>query len=194
MRWIAAVVIVGLSGTLAALVAPGYLLEGPQAPLEKSDAIVVISGDEGLARFREGIRLYRAGWAPTLVFSGAAQDGVASNAAVMRAMALAEGIPQSAVLTDEVAQDTLGNALHTRALLQGRGLRSAIVVTSPYHVRRAVLTFQAVYQGSGIRVIGRSAPDSDWRKASWWARPATRALTFRELEKLGYVTLTGRYN
>ena len=26
-----------------------------------------------MARFREGVRLYRAGWAPRLIFSGAAR-------------------------------------------------------------------------------------------------------------------------
>ena len=195
-RWIGAVVLTGLLGTGTTLVAPGYLLEGRQAPLERSDAIIVISGDEALARFREGLRLYRAGWAPVLIFSGAAEDASAStsNAEVMRQMAIAEGVPPEAILTDHSAEDTYGNAVYTRGLMVAGGLRSAILVTSPYHLHRALITFEAVYQGTGIRLIGRAAPDGDWRKASWWARDETRALTFRELEKLGYVKLTGRYN
>ena len=47
------------------------------------------------------------------------------------------------------------------------------------------------FEGTGIRVIGRSAPDGEWRKTNWWMQPETRTLTVRELEKLGYVTLTG---
>ena len=194
-RWIGAVVLTGIVGTGATLVAPGYLLEGRQASLERSDAIIVISGDEALARFREGLRLYRAGWAPTLIFSGAAEDDYSvSNAEVMRRMAIAEGVPSDAILVDHSAEDTYGNAVHTRSLMVARGLRSAILVTSPYHLHRALITFEGVYSGTGIRLIGRSAPDGDWRKASWWARTETRAITIRELEKLGYVKLTGRYN
>lgn len=176
------------------VLATGYVLDGPSAPLERSDAIIVISGDEALSRFREGLRLYRAGWASSLLFSGAAQDGQRSNAEDMRRFAIAEGVPPNAILVDHEGQDTLGNAVHTRNLMTANGLDSAILVTSPYHLRRAVLTFSDVYRGSGIRVIGRSAPDGDWRKASWWAERDTRALTIRELQKLGYVAITGRHN
>ena len=189
-----AAAIAALLGAVAILWGPGFLLEGPQRPLERSDAIIVISGDEGLARYREGVRLYRAGWAPVLIFSGAAQDHHESNAEVMRKMAVEDGVPPAAILTDDLGGDTYGNAVHTRALMEQHRLRSAILVTSPYHLHRATRTFDGVYNGSGIRVIGRSAPDGEWRKQSWWAREETRELTLRELEKLAYVALTGRFN
>ena len=48
-----------------ALTGSGLLLEGPQPPLERADAIVVISGDESQARLSEGVRLFRAGLHPT---------------------------------------------------------------------------------------------------------------------------------
>ena len=194
MLGIAALAVGAPIAAAAALFGPGFLLEGGSDPLERSDAIVVISGDEALARFREGLRLYRDGWAPRMIFSGAAEDGPRSNADVMRRLALREGVPAAAILTDDVAVDTYGNAVHTRELMLAHGLRSAILVTSPYHLRRASITFDGVYQGTGIRFIGRSAPDGAWRKASWWTQEETRALTIRELEKLGYVALTGRYN
>jgi hypothetical protein len=57
-----------------------------------------------------------------------------------------------------------------------------------------VLTFRGVFEGTDIRIVGRSAPDGAWRKTNWWLHPETRTLTFRELEKLSYVTITGRYN
>lgn len=194
IRWVAAFAMLGLLATATTLFAPGFLLEGRSMPLERADAIIVISGDEGLARLREGLRLYREGWAPTMIFSGASQDRDRSNAAVMRRLAIQDGVPPSAILTDHAAEDTYGNAVYTRRLMLAHGLRSAILVTSPYHLQRAVITFDAVYQDTGIRLIGRSAPDGDWRKASWWANRETRAITMRELEKLGYVRLTGRYN
>ncbi len=194
VRWIG-LAAVGIVGSAATLVAPGFVLEGPLAPLQKSDAIIVISGDEALARFREGVRLYRAGWAPLLIFSGAARHhGEESNASAMQRMAIADGIARSAILVEPAGEDTLGNAVFSRTLMETHGLRSAILVTSPYHLHRATLTFDGVFRGTGIRLIGRPAPDGAWRKTSWWSQPDTRALTLRELEKLGYVALTGRYN
>jgi uncharacterized SAM-binding protein YcdF (DUF218 family) len=193
-RWLIAAVVVGVVGTTVGLIVPGFVLEGPTEPLASSDAIIVISGDEAQSRFRDGLSLYRAGWAPRLIFSGAAWDGSSSNAETMRDMAIEAGVPSSAILVDPEGEDTYGNAIGTRDLMVARNLHSAILVTSPYHLQRAVLTFRGVFDGTDIRIVGRSAPDGAWRKTNWWLRPETRTLTFRELEKLSYVTLTGRYN
>ena len=39
-----------------------------------------------------------------------------------------------------------------------------------------------------------AAPDSQWRKLSWWQQPETRRLTFTELQKLAYIFATGQYH
>jgi len=193
-RWLLAVIVVGVVGTALAVVLPGFVLEGPREPLAASDAIIVISGDEAQARYRDGVTLFRNGWAPRLIFSGAAWDGSSSNAEIMREMALRDGVPPGAILVETEGEDTYGNAVGSRDLMVKQGLHSAILVTSPYHLQRAVLTFRGVFEGTDIRIVGRSAPDGAWRKTSWWLHPETRTLTLRELEKLGYVALTGRYN
>ena len=177
-----------------AVTGPGMLLEGLQPPLQRADAIIVVSGDGELSRLREGLRLYREGWSQKLIFSGAAEDGVLSNAQTMRVSALQAGVPDSAILLEPHAQDTFGNAVYTRRIMQEYRLASAILVTSPYHLQRASMTFASVYSGTGIQLIPRAAPDSTWRKSGWWTQPETRRLTFRELERIGYILLTGRYN
>jgi uncharacterized SAM-binding protein YcdF (DUF218 family) len=176
------------------VVAPGYILDTPQPPPQRSDAIIVISGDEQLARFREGVRLFQDGLGIYLVFSGAARDNGTSNADVMRDLAVEAGVPQRAILEDPLGEDTWGNAVYTRGLLEQRGAHSAILVTSPYHARRAKLTFDAAYAGSGISLVVHSAPDSEWRKLSWWRDAETRRLTFSELQKLAYIVATGQYH
>ncbi len=177
-----------------ALVGSGFALDFPQPAPPPSDAIVVISGDEQLARFREGVRLYQNGLGKHIVFSGAARDGGASNADVMRQMALADGVPANAIVEEPQAEDTWGNAVFTRPILEQLGARKIILVTSPYHVQRARLTFEAAYAGSGIQITAHAAPDSEWRKLSWWEQPDTRRLTVTELEKLGYILTTGQYH
>ncbi len=185
--------LLGFGAAALGLIGTGFLLEGLQPPLESADAIIVISGDEDLARFREGLRLHREGWAPRLIFSGAARDGV-SNAQTMQSMARNAGVPPESILLDPLGEDTLGNAIHTRRLMIEHELSSAILVTSPYHLHRAMITFNTVYRGSGIRLIPRAAPDSAWRKSAWWMSDETRVLTLVELEKIGYILVTGRYN
>lgn len=177
-----------------ALLVPGFILDTPQPAPKKSDAIVVISGDEQLARFAEGVNLYQQGMGTYLVFSGAAYDNGTSNADVMRQLAIKRGVPQSAILEEPQGEDTWGNAVYTRQVLEEHGLDSAILVTSPYHLRRAKSTFDAAYAGSGISLMVHAAPDSQWRKLSWWQQPETRRLTFTELQKLAYIVATGQYH
>src|SRR5437868_2851656 len=119
--------------TAVALLGPGLLLDTPQPPPSVSDAIVVISGDEQLARFQEGLNLYQRGLGRYIVFSGAAFDNGTSNADVMRALAVRRGVPDGAILDEPLAEDTWGNAVYTRQVLEQHGLRTAILVTSPYH-------------------------------------------------------------
>jgi uncharacterized SAM-binding protein YcdF (DUF218 family) len=178
----------------AALLGPGLFLDTPQPAPTPSDAIVVISGDEQLARFQEGVNLYQKGLGHYLVFSGAAYDNGTSNADVMRSLAVERGVPDGVILEEPLGEDTWGNAIFTRQVLEAHGLRSAILVTSPYHARRAELTFDAAYAGSGIEVMVHSSPDSQWRKLSWWMQAETRRLTFTELKKLAYIFATGQYH
>jgi uncharacterized SAM-binding protein YcdF (DUF218 family) len=180
--------------TASTLIAPGLLLDTPQPSPKASDAIVVISGDEQMARFQEGVNLFQRGLGRFLVFSGAAYDNGTSNADVMRDLAVQRGVPDSAILEEPLGEDTWGNAVHTRQVLTDHSLRSAILVTSPYHARRAKLTFDAAYAGSGIELMVHAAPDSQWRKLSWWQQPETRRLTFTELQKLAYIFATGQYH
>jgi uncharacterized SAM-binding protein YcdF (DUF218 family) len=177
-----------------AFLAPGYILDTPQPTPKKSDAIVVISGDEQLARFAEGVNLYQLGFGKYLVFSGAAYDNGTSNADVMRDLAIQRGVPQGAILEEPQGEDTWGNAVYTRQVLEEHQLQSAILVTSPYHLRRAKVTFDAAYAGSGIELMVHAAPDSQWRKQSWWQQAETRRLTFTELQKLAYIVATGQYH
>ncbi|MDQ6670527.1 MAG: YdcF family protein [Chloroflexota bacterium] len=184
----------GLIIGVAALIGPGILLDTPQPPLQLSDAIVVISGDEQMARFQEGVNLYERGLGRYVVFSGAAYDNGTSNADVMRDLAVQRGVPDQAIFEEPRGGDTWGNAVYTRQVLEEHGLHSAILVTSPYHARRAKLTFDAAYAGSSIVLRVHAAPDSQWRKQSWWQQPETRRLTFTELQKLAYIFATGQYH
>jgi uncharacterized SAM-binding protein YcdF (DUF218 family) len=190
MRLLVAIIIVAA----IVLLAPGFLLDAPQPAPRVSAAIVVISGDEQMARFAEGVNLYQQGFGKYLVFSGAAYDNGTSNADVMRRLAVERGIPDAAILEEPQGEDTWGNAVFTRRVLEDHNLGSAILVTSPYHLRRAQVTFDAAYAGSGIQLMVHAAPDSQWRKLSWWQQAETRRLTFTELQKLAYIVATGQYH
>lgn len=149
-----------------------------------SDAIVAISGGDTKARTAEAIMLYKNGWAPKLIFSGAAQDKSGpSNAAAMKKQAITEGIPEEDILLEENAVNTEENAANTQALVRNNNLHSIIVVTSAYHQRRAGLEFQK-RAGSDVTVVNHPvAHDRQWQ-ASWYLTPSGLWLAASELVKV----------
>jgi uncharacterized SAM-binding protein YcdF (DUF218 family) len=172
---------------VAGIIAVGFYLS-PQNELKPADAIVVISGGETDQRVKEGVELFHQGLAPTLIMSGAARDSGISNAAAMQRSAVSQGVAEERILVEDKAQDTLGNAKYVRELLSDHDIKSIILVTSPYHQRRAYLTF-CRYLGKDFPIINHSAADSAWRKNGWWENAWARHLTFQELGKIIYLML-----
>ncbi len=150
----------------------------------RADAIVAVSGGNTPVRVAEAIALYQAGWGDYLIVSGAAQDPDApSNAAVMRQQALKAGVPESAIITEGESRTTKQNAERVNELLQSRNIASVIVVTSPYHQRRAGIEFQHM-AGSEVEVRRHPAKnDPDWPLA-WWLTPRGWWLAGSELTKV----------
>ncbi|MFA5009654.1 MAG: YdcF family protein [Patescibacteria group bacterium] len=177
--------LVGLLGGL--IIGVGFYLS-PQGVLKTSDAIVVISGGETDLRVKEGVRLYQADWAPLMIMSGAARDEGESNAEAMKRLAISYGVPSDKILVEKEARDTFDNAKFTHDLLEEHQIRSIILVTSPYHQRRAYLTFR-YYLGPDVTIINHSAADSAWRKNGWWNNAWARSITFSELQKLTYLAV-----
>lgn len=130
-------------------------------------AIVAISGGDTAARTKAAVELYKHGWAPTLVFSGAAEDKDGpSNAAAMRLDAMRQGVPSEAILIEEMSENTKQNAEMTRDLLKEHGISDIILVTSGYHMRRAMLEFTALTRDDNVTI--RTAPTSDSNWGWWW--------------------------
>lgn len=159
-----------------------------QGACKPADAVIAVSGGNTPARAAEAIRLYKQGWTDTLIFSGAAADTSGpSNAEVMRRQALKAGIPAEHVQVEPLSQTTKQNAERVKELLVEVGSGSAqrvILVTSPYHQRRASLEFSAL-AGDGITVVNRPTPhDPDW-SVVWWLTPRGWWLAGGELVKIG---------
>jgi uncharacterized SAM-binding protein YcdF (DUF218 family) len=158
-------------------------------PLAKADAIVAISGDTG-ARAETAISLWKAGWAPVIVFSGASIDPESvSSAEIMRREALRQGVPESATLVEPASTTTEENAAEVAKLMVERKLRSAILVTSPYHQRRAAFEFGRAFEPNGLTFRNHPASDPEWNAFLWWRHEPLRSRTLLELVKLGAVYL-----
>lgn len=147
---------------------------------EKADAIVAISGGDTSARADEAIKLYQNGWADTIIFSGAAADKTGpSNALVMKQQAIDAGIAPQSIIIEQASETTDQNASETTSIFKQRGIKSAILVTSAYHERRAILEFDRRALGVDLRPHP-VATDKQWSKY-WWTTPTGWVLAIPEL-------------
>ncbi|NKY86650.1 YdcF family protein [Nocardia veterana] len=90
-----------------------------------------------------------APFSPIVVTGGNPQNGV-PEAAAMAGWLIGHGIPATRVLVEDRATSTVQNALFASRMLRDAGATSAVVVTSPNHIRRAVADFIV----AGTRVVG----------------------------------------
>nr|WP_323776344.1 YdcF family protein [Amylibacter sp.] len=129
----------------------------------KADLIVVlgggISGDGTLhrstsVRVDRGVQLFLDGAADKILFTGgSAFTGAPSNGAQMALRALAQGVPQSAILTEEYSQSTLQNALFSRA--DWANANHIILVTEGFHLPRSWASFKVMGAGKIALVHAR---------------------------------------
>jgi uncharacterized SAM-binding protein YcdF (DUF218 family) len=154
----------------------------PQDNLEKTDMIVVVSGGDNDARIEKGIQLYKEGWAPLILFSGAAAEGEVSNAKAMKRIAVAKGVPADKILMEEKSKTTQENADFSAVIVTEKNANSLILVTSPYHQRRTYNLFKKTLPN--VKILNQSALDSKWRKKGWWQTNVGRFLTVGELGKI----------
>jgi uncharacterized SAM-binding protein YcdF (DUF218 family) len=120
------------------------------------------------SRIMEGIRQYRAGVAPRIMMTGGAVRNQFVESQVMMQYAHSQGVPASALFTEEDSLNTIQNAYYSYRIMQAEGWTSALIVTSPTHVRRASLIFQH-YPLAWKMDEAPWPPDYPlWREAWFW--------------------------
>lgn len=151
---------------------------------QAADAIITVSGGDTIARTSEAVALYQRGWAPLLIFSGAAADiSGPSNARAMKRYAVENGVPEKAIVIEEFSQTTAENAVNTSIFIKKQDLKRVIIVTSAYHQRRAELEFN-VRLGDEIVIVNHPvATDRQWTKY-WWTTGIGWQLALGELSKI----------
>lgn len=80
------------------------------------------------------------------------------------------GVPRQKI--EELPQTVAGTyqeAVLLRDFTAARGVRSIIVVTSPYHTRRARWILRRVFEGSGVEVaVAAASPDATTPRPATW--------------------------
>jgi len=125
-----------------------HLAPRSNTSLTRFDAIIVLghpADSDGnppplqLSVVTEAVQEYERGVAPRLIFTGGAVANRYVEARVMARTAEAQGIPESAIIVEPKARDTIQNACYAVRIMQNHGWHSAEVISNPSQLSRAGL-------------------------------------------------------
>jgi uncharacterized SAM-binding protein YcdF (DUF218 family) len=158
----------------------GFLsqLRGAEAkPARKADGIVVLTG--GSSRVSDAMELLADGYGKRLLISGVHPTNAASN--ISRSLTDNQSLLSCCVDLDRSAVNTRSNAAETRRWAHERGFKSLIVVTSNYHMPRAIVELS--HAMPDIALIPFAVVGDKWRDEPWWTNGATVRLLLSEYVK-----------
>ena len=148
--------VVGLMGFV-------YYKETHLPPIGDSDAIIVLGaqvkedGTPSVAlerRLTAALESYRQDRQLIIVCGAQGGNEPRAEGDVMRDWLLARGVPDEDVIAETESFNTRENLTHAKGIMEERGLREALVVTSDYHVARALELCRQV----GIPATGKGSP------------------------------------
>lgn len=171
LLWVALVLLAVVLAAPVGLEALGRVLIADD-PLHPADAILVLSGEsrEG-DRMQHAVDLYKQGLAPLLVLSGTPAGFRTHEAEIMQRHAEYLGVPLDRILAvKHDADSTKEEAEAVVPVLQQKGLKEVILVTSSYHTARAKRIFAKTAGPAGPRFLASPADDGVFDPDGWWTR------------------------
>ncbi len=151
-------------------------------PAAHADVILVLGDDNFYAdRATHAAELFRQGVAPEVVVSGRRLRPNAGICELMEHDLIERGVAKDKIekFTHD-ANSTREEAEALAKLLKERRWKSAVIVTSNYHTRRARYIFDRIFP-AGIVVTVASARDGDFDPERWWEKRQSVKLFLREL-------------
>jgi uncharacterized SAM-binding protein YcdF (DUF218 family) len=147
-----------------------------------ADGIVALTG--GASRIADAIELLALGRGKRLLISGV--NRATSSKEISRLNPEFERWVRCCVDFDR-SLNTLGNAIETRRWAESRGFRSLIVVTSNYHMPRALAELS--HQLPEVALVPFPVVTDRQRADPWWAGGATARLMLTEYAKYVFAKL-----
>jgi uncharacterized SAM-binding protein YcdF (DUF218 family) len=133
----------------------------------------------GSSRVSDAMELLAGGYGKRLLISGVHPTNAASD--ISRTLPDNHSLLRCCVDLDRSAVNTRSNAAETRRWVKDRGFKSLIVVTSNYHMPRAIVELS--HAMPDVALIPFAVVGEKWRDEPWWTSGATLRLLLSEYVK-----------
>jgi len=87
-------------------------------------------------RIKKAAKLYHEGIAGVIICTGAAVANNYVEADVMSQALIELGVPYCSIIREKLAKCTYENLVYSKKTMQDRGLKTAVIVSSPWHLRK----------------------------------------------------------
>lgn len=142
-----------------------------------ADAVVVLTGTPD--RLGVGFELLAASRAQRMFISGVYRGVDVQQ--ILRALRRSPDEAENAVVLGYGADDTIGNAQETAVWMAKEGLTSLILVTSNFHMPRALMEFHAAMPE--VTIVPHATAVASFKIDDWWRWPGTIRLIASEWSK-----------
>jgi uncharacterized SAM-binding protein YcdF (DUF218 family) len=187
MKWLLVLVVGAGCLITATRLATVWLLTQTDQPV-RADLLVVLSGGSA-ERIETALDLFQQGLAPRILITD--PEGFPDPA--FRWLER-QGVPHRALMAPTgPAASTLEDALCIREAALRDGFKSVLVVTSPYHCRRARAILTHVLEPLGVRVTVVRSASYYMDAPRWWRSAQGWRLVPAEIGKLIWWSLLGRH-
>lgn len=146
-------------------------------PSRNADGIVVLTG--GSSRVSDAMELLAGGYGKRLLISGVHPTNGAND--IVRSLPDSQALLGCCVDLDRSAVNTRSNAVEARRWAREQGFRSLIVVTSNYHMPRAIVELS--HAMPDVTLIPFAVIGERWRDEPWWTSGAALRLLMLEYAK-----------
>jgi uncharacterized SAM-binding protein YcdF (DUF218 family) len=142
-----------------------------QDNLLDADVAIVLGMSDWRRPVTRAVELYQEGRVGRLLFTGGYNSKIkATEALEMAALALASGVPEANILVEPRAAHTDQNMTFSREVLDASiglaQLRSILLVTIHYHIRRAIIAARRHFPGP-IEIGWVCYPSRHYSSSNW---------------------------
>lgn len=129
--------------------------------LPQADAILVLGGgtlqngewvelSDPADRVFNGARLFKAGKSPAVVVTSGGGFSNRPHSLAMSSFLQELGVPKENIIEESQAENTYQHTQYLKPIFEERGIKSVILVTSAWHMRRSIAVFESNMDGLEI--------------------------------------------